>query len=34
MRFIAANLRFGLALLTMVLVASSFALFTPAAAET
>ena len=36
MRFISANLRrFGLALLTMVLVASSFALFTPpAAAET
>lgn len=36
MKFIAANLRrFGLTLLTMVLVASSFALFTPpAAAET
>ncbi len=36
MRFISASLRrFGLALLTMVLVASSFALFTPsAAAET
>jgi plastocyanin len=33
MRFIAANLRrFGLALLTMVLVATSFALFTPSAA--
>ena len=36
MKFIAANLRrFGLALMTMVLVVSSFALFTPpAAAET